>query len=302
MLRIFNLSWAAAYPEFYCKRLIIIELPFTSLDFLMWKVGITSFLLTLRHPFSLYQIYMVCVILAAGKNLRLNLGLPKSALTVGGQSLMERHIDQFQKIGVTKFAVITGFHRLALEDICEEIRGKYEVDLTTIYNDKYELENGYSLYAAKDWVKSLGEKEFFFTMADHYYEASFLTELKSKVVFDKDAILKLAVDIPSDLNKHVDLEDVTKVDANDYILRIGKEIENYNYYDTGLFYVKNDVFDVLDEIAVDQKLSISNMVTTLSAEKKARIIEVVGHYWNDIDTPEDFESSRAHLEVKTDEK
>ena len=69
---------------------------------------------------------MVCVILAAGKNLRLNLGQPKSALTVGGQSLMERHIDQFQKIGVTDFAVITGFHQvLHLEEICEDLRQKY---------------------------------------------------------------------------------------------------------------------------------------------------------------------------------
>lgn len=238
---------------------------------------------------------MVCVILAAGKNLRLNLGQPKSALTVGGQSLMERHIDQFMQIGVTKFAVITGFHRPALEKICGEIAEKYNANITTIYNEKFELENGFSLYAAKDWVKELGDKEFFFTMADHYYEKAFLDELKSKIVFDKDAILKLAVDVPGEHNKHIDLDDVTKVDADDYILRIGKEIEDYNLYDTGLFYVKKDVFDVLDEIAVDQKLSISNLVTTLAERKKARVIKVVGHYWNDIDTPEDFASSRAHF-------
>jgi choline kinase len=241
---------------------------------------------------------MVCVILAAGKNLRLNLGQPKSALTVGGQSLMERHIDQFLQIGVSKFAVITGFHQPALDEICGEIGKKYNTEITTIYNEKYELENGYSLYAAKDWIHELGDNEFFFTMADHYYEKSFLSELKSKIIFDKDAILKLAVDIPDTHNEHIDLDDVTKVDADDYILRIGKEITGYNYYDTGLFYVKKDVFDVLDEIAADQKLSISNLVTTLAERKKARIVEVVGHYWNDIDTPEDFASSRAHLDKK----
>lgn len=242
---------------------------------------------------------MVCVILAAGKNLRLNYGQPKSALTVGGQSLMERHIEQFQKIGVTDFAVITGFHRPALEEICEEIRQKYDANITTIYNEKYELENGYSLYAAKDWVHELGDEEFFFTMADHYYEEAFLEDLKGKLVFDKGAYLKLAVDIPGEHNKHIDLEDVTKVDADDYIKRIGKEIEGYNYYDTGLFYVKKDVFDVLDHIATNQKLSISNLVTHLSAENKARVIEVVGYYWNDIDTPEDFKSSQEHLAQRT---
>lgn len=244
---------------------------------------------------------MICVILAAGKNLRLNYGLPKSALTIGSQSLMERHIDQFQKIGVTDFAVITGFHRLALEEICEDIRHKYDANITTIYNEKYDLENGYSLYVAKNWIHELGDEEFFLTMADHYYEEAFLSDLKTKLIFGKDAFLKLAVDVPGTHNEHIDLEDVTKVDADDYINRIGKEIEGYNYYDTGLFYVKKDVFDVLDHIVTNQKLSISNLVAHLATQEKARVIEVLGHYWNDIDTLEDFENSQDYL-VKTDSK
>ncbi|MFY0626892.1 MAG: NTP transferase domain-containing protein [Reichenbachiella sp.] len=240
---------------------------------------------------------MVCVILAAGKNLRLNAGLPKSFLTINGKSLMERHIEQFQKLGVNKFAIITGFHKPALDKNIEEIRKNSEVEIVTIYNEKYELENGYSLYKAKDWINELGCDEFFFTMADHYYDEAFLSDLKNKLDFKNGEYLKLVVDKPGTHNHHIDLEDVTKVDATTEIKNIGKELTNYNYYDTGLFFVKSKIFDTLDEIAKGEtKLSISNMVTKLAEEGKTKVEEVIGFYWNDIDTPEDFKSSKEFLE------
>lgn len=240
---------------------------------------------------------MVCVILAAGKNLRLNAGLPKSFLTINGQSLMERHIEQFQKLGVNKVAIITGFHKPALEENIKEIQERSDVEIVTIYNEKYELENGYSLYKAKDWINEIGCEEFFFTMADHYYESSFLEDLKGKLEFKNGESLKLAVDIPGEHNAHIDLEDVTKVKAKSNIDEIGKELTDYNYYDTGLFFVKKEIFDTLDDIAKgDAKLSISNLVTQLASEGRAKVEEVVGYYWNDIDTPEDFKSSKEHLE------
>jgi CDP-L-myo-inositol myo-inositolphosphotransferase len=239
---------------------------------------------------------MVCVILAAGKNLRLNYGLPKSFLTINGQSLLERHIDQFKQLGVNKFAVITGYHHQALEESVSEIRGKLGIDIVAIYNERYELENGYSLYTAKDWVLETGCNEFFFTMADHYYEKPFLDELKKRLEFKNGESLKLAVDVPGTHNEHIDLEDVTKVKANGTIDNIGKDLNDYNYFDTGLFFVKTNIFSTLDSIAKDSKLSISNMVSALAKRKKARVEEIEGFYWNDIDTPEDFKSSKEFLE------
>jgi len=210
---------------------------------------------------------------------------------------MERHIEQFQRLGVEHFAIITGFHKPALDENINEIQKKSSANIVTIYNEKYELENGYSLYKAKDWIHELGCEEFFFTMADHYYEASFLDDLKTKLQFSNGDLLKLAVDKPGAHNQHIDLEDVTKVVADSHIQQIGKELTSYNFYDTGLFYVKTEIFKTLDEIARgDSKLSISNLVTKLAKEGKAKVEEVVGYYWNDIDTPEDFKSSKAHLE------
>ena len=181
---------------------------------------------------------MVCVILAAGKNLRLNSGLPKSSLTINGQSLMERHIDQFSKQGVTKIAVITGFHKQALDEAVTEISDRTGIEVELIYNEKYELENGYSLYTAKEWVKSLGFDDFYFTMADHYYEKAFLDEFFNDRTFNDHEVLRLAVDRPGDHNEHIDLDDVTKVQVEkNYIKEIGKELETYDLYDTGLFIV-----------------------------------------------------------------
>lgn len=233
---------------------------------------------------------MVCVILAAGKNTRLDVGIPKSLITVENQNMLDRHFNFFPQVGVTKFCVVIGFRGEMIREHIEKVRANINIEIDIVMNENYEKENGYSLHAAKDWIEKSNEDNFLFTMADHYYDKSFLQEFMSQTKGAKKVHLELGVDKPGDSNAHIDLEDVTKVKVIDQkIDKIGKEITDYNFYDTGLFYVNKSVFSYLQNSIDAGKSSISNMVHQLIEEKQAGVIDVTGNFWNDIDTPEDLQ-------------
>lgn len=239
---------------------------------------------------------MVCVILAAGKNVRLDNGVPKSLLRVNHHSLLERHIRLFHKVGINQFCIVVGYRGDMIEDFASELRAKYDVQIDFIQNVHYELENGYSLLAAKDWIHDNNAEEFFFTMADHYYDLSFLEAARNKRNFVNGEFLKLAVDKPGEHNDHIDIDDVTKVRVEGTIKNIGKQIENYNFYDTGLFFVKTRIYDYFHEVKPPQKCSISALVQQLGDEGKAATMDLTGHFWADIDTPQDLANTKILIE------
>lgn len=239
-----------------------------------------------------------CVILAAGKNSRLDNGIPKSLITVGEKSLLERHVELFSKAGVTEFAVVVGYRGHMVRDAIERFGKLYPVNVNVIENPSYELENGYSLYAAREWVRSCGAGHFFFTMADHFFSGHFLEKAAQLAGGASGCQLRLAVDKPGAHNGHIDLEDVTRVQVeNDLIVGIGKGITEYNYFDTGLFCAQPAIFVPLHESIQEGKSSISNMVSKLMAVRQAGILDLSSCFWSDIDTPADLKNTLELLQT-----
>ena len=233
---------------------------------------------------------MNCIILAAGRNTRLDNGIPKSLLSVQGETLMERHLRLFSKIGVKRFCVVTGYRNEMLEDFFSTRKDQFNVEL--VHNPKFDLANGISLHCAAEWAEQLPEENFFFTMADHFFTEDFLSDaMQAKQTLD---ILTLVVDRPSKLNAHIDLEDVTKVKISENkIKEIGKHLTDYDVYDTGLFLANKSMFGYLKECIDNGGDSISNMVQALASAGKADVYEVSGHFWNDVDTPSDLDTTRG---------
>lgn len=234
---------------------------------------------------------MKCIILVAGRNTRLDTGKPKSLIELNGVSLLERHIKQFKNVGCDHFCFVTGHNPQPIRDIVGEVSKKYEVQIDLVHNDQYDLENGYSVSVTEDWVKLYAPDGFFLTMGDHVFEQSFLFDFKKSIEkINQWKALYLAVDIPSELNRHVDIEDVTRVLVDDLgqILNIGKMINDYNRYDTGLFYMKSGVFSALNKCFAKGEYSISNMVNSLVENHDAQTKDVVGYLWNDVDNLSDL--------------
>lgn len=229
-----------------------------------------------------------CVILAAGKNTRLSTGKPKSLIEIDGISLLERHVRNFAAFGCKSFCIVTGHHPEPIRAMLPYLKEKYGISIREAHNPRYDLENGYSVSVVESWVKESEAEGFFLTMGDHIFQLEFVRQF-SKLV-NKPFQLNLAIDFPSNSNAHIDLDDVTKVliEADGLIKSIGKNIPEYNAYDTGLFYLKAGVFDVLKQCFEQGKYTISDMVNQLVVSHQATTTDLSGFLWNDVDNPDDL--------------
>jgi 1L-myo-inositol 1-phosphate cytidylyltransferase len=239
-----------------------------------------------------------CVILAAGRNSRLDTGKPKSLLEIDGMALLEHHLFKFSQIGVSHFCIITGHNPHPIQLFVDSVKSKYSATIDLVHNERYDLENGYSLSVAKNWIQKQNAQRFFLTMGDHYFESEFVNAFSFKLTqHNGDHSLYLAVDKPGVWNVHIDVEDVTKVNASDncQILAIGKQEEIYNFYDTGLFYMSKAVFNVQEKCFTEGKYTLSNMVSALIADDQALIVEISGYFWNDVDNQDDLNNTRKIL-------
>lgn len=235
-----------------------------------------------------------CIILAAGKNSRLDTGKPKSLLEINGMTLLERHIRNFKMAGVRRFCIVTGHNPEPIRALVPSLAESYQVEIDLVHNERYDLENGFSISVTEGWVKEHVAGSFFLTMGDHAFQPDFVQVFVDKVTDrEGDAKLFLAVDPPGDWNSHIDIEDVTKVNADGpgYILQIGKQIAEFNCYDTGLFCMSTEVFEVLDDCFSRDQYTISHMVSALIASRQARTVSLPGYPWNDVDNQEDLKNT-----------
>ncbi len=235
---------------------------------------------------------MNCLILAAGRNTRLDTGIPKSLVKLENETLMERHFRIFSQMGVKKICIISGYGSEKIEAAVPDFAKKYQVELTILHNERYDLENGFSVFRSKEWVDESGISEFFLTMGDHVFDPEFVRQFIHKSS-GLETVLQLAVDIPGTSNKHIDVDDVTKVqvDAEGFIESIGKQIKTYNRYDTGLFRLKAEVFETFQKSFDEEKYTISESVSKLINAKNAKTVLVDGFTWNDVDNHDDLEST-----------
>jgi choline kinase len=235
-----------------------------------------------------------CVILAAGRNTRLDTGKPKSLLELNDISLLERHITRFKAVGIKSFCIVTGYQRQTIEAVVPAIIKNHKVEIHTIHNPKFDLENGYSLGQVKPWLSENGVNRFMLTMGDHVFEHGFVKDFHSRCLNKKNYKLLLAVDKPGITNAHIDLEDVTRVLTSEMgdIVNIGKLIEKYNYYDTGLFCLNSIIMTTLSACFRKNQNSISDMVNELVKENQASTLSISGYQWNDIDNPDDFNTTK----------
>ncbi|WP_022671037.1 sugar phosphate nucleotidyltransferase [Hippea alviniae] len=236
---------------------------------------------------------MKCLIIAAGKGSRLqHKGSPKPLVKLLGLSLIERVIHSCRQAGVDDFFVVVGNQADKLVPFLKKLSEKLNVPITPIYNDKWDkYENGYSVFVAKDYIN----EPFLLSMSDHIVEADIVKRLINCAKKYEDAVLSLAVDTRLD-NPYIDFDDVTKVKLNgESITDIGKKLSQFDGYDTGLFYLKPDVFDALKEAIDSGDSSLSAAVKLLGKQKKAKACLIEDGFWIDVDTEEAYKKCESYL-------
>ena len=234
---------------------------------------------------------MKCLILAAGRGSRLTAeGDSKPLVTVAGLPLIERTIATAQRAGFSDFYVVTGYNAHALEAFLSDLRSRRNVSITPIRNPNWEEGNGTSLLAAREVLDS----NFILLMADHVFEEDILTSLSRETLENGGVILAADFDLTRD--SAVDEDDATRVSTADgRIVSIGKGIERYDAYDTGIFLCSPEDFSAVEESAQTGDDSLSGGIRVMAERGSARVFDVQGRSWIDIDTPRDLERAERLL-------
>ena len=234
---------------------------------------------------------MKFLIIAAGEGSRLsNRGDSKPLIPLLGIPLIERVILNVNKVGLRDFYIVSGYNGEKVRKHLDQFSQNRDITITHLINEEWEKQNGLSVLKAKGHIR----ENFILLMTDHIFDENILARLMETE--NDDSEVRLAVDYNID-NKMVDIEDVTKVlvDGNDRIVNIGKNIEKYNAYDTGIFHCSPAIFEALEESVANDDTSLSGGMKILAKNKKARTFDIKEKYWIDVDDEKAFKKAENTL-------
>jgi len=232
------------------------------------------------------------LIIAAGRGERLRPFTdekPKPLTPLLGLRLIERVILSAKEAGMEDFVIVTGY-------MGEELRrflgdgSKYGVRIEYVKNGFWRKGNGVSVYEAR---RLLNEK-FILLMADHIFNPEILSRLKKCELDEGECIL--CVDM--NMRHVIDMEDATKVKVVDgKIVDIGKDLEDFNGVDMGIFLCSPRIFEVLRRSIQAGRYSLTDGMKELAKQGKLRAyaIDDEKSYWLDVDTSESLKFAERLL-------
>jgi choline kinase len=232
---------------------------------------------------------MNCLIIAAGKGSRLNeVDSPKPLVNINNKPLIEYIIDNVITIGVNRILVITGYQSELITKKLQHFNEIKNAQIECLYNPDWEEGNGISVLTARKQIK----EPFLLLMSDHLFVSSMLEQLASTPLNRNETIL--GVDQYIDNNPLIDLDDVTRVKVkHDKIENIGKHIEDYNAFDTGMFLSSCYLFKALEKAKQEGDNSLSGGMRILLEENLAKVKVLKQARWIDVDTPQMLEKAKT---------
>ena len=251
---------------------------------------------------------MIGVILAAGMGTRLmplTKEIPKALLKINETTLLERMIKNCINAGIEKYIVIVGYNKDKVIDLCPEIAEKYDIEIKTIANEKYDVTNtSVSTYLASKYIEENDLDDFILVNGDNVVDPEIITRLAAS----KNT--GMIVDNFKELNEEsfkLIIDDVSfnedKSIANGTINSIGKGLDIPS--STGEFIgvskvVSDDVAEfnrILEKLIEEDPQNYYDFAyKDLSKIKTIDFVLTNGLKWTEIDDHTDWEN--AQLLVK----
>lgn len=231
------------------------------------------------------------VIIAAGRGGRLQrMGPSKPLVALLGKPLLQHVIERALEAGLDELLVVVGHRADLIEAAIAGFSRALQGAVRTIDNPEWARGNGTSVYAAARRL----DGPYLLMMADHLQEPATIGDLAAVPLARNDMIL--AVDRRLD-NPLVDPEDVTRVETeNGRIVSIGKHLERFDAYDTGLFLCAPSFRLALDAVAGrGGAFGLSDAVQEAADGGRAGTFEIGRRFWIDIDDEEMLQRAREHL-------
>jgi len=231
---------------------------------------------------------MIGVILAAGqgKRLRAAWDLPKVLLPIGGKTLLENHIEGLRNLGADKIVVVVKYRK---EEIIDYAKRKGLQGLEFVEGQEGDTKYGRSLQKA---MRKIGQDhDIIYVMGDHYIRYEDIP--KAVTQSEGDFIL-----IGNSKPKIVNPKSASRVliDENGEILHNGKDIEEFDVLDTGLFILRKKAIPIIMQF--DHEFDTSHIVDAIRRDQhmKAIAIDVPDLLWFGCNTPEEVLRGMLWLE------
>jgi 1L-myo-inositol 1-phosphate cytidylyltransferase len=233
---------------------------------------------------------LICLIVAAGTGGRLrDRGPSKPLVQVFGVGLLERVILRARSAGIAQFVVVTGYRGDAVRASLDALSEREGIAIRPIENDEWQRGNGVSVSKARPFL----DAPFVLSMCDHLVDPAIIRDLMASNPAPDTVTLAVDFNIAGSIN---DPDDVTRVQCADgRILSIGKVIRDFNAIDTGVFLCTPVLFDALEASQAAGDDSISGAMNVLARQGKARVFDIQGRLWLDVDDPPSLEKAEALL-------
>ena len=251
---------------------------------------------------------MIGVILAAGMGSRLmplTKDVPKPMLKINEITLLERMIKNCIKVDINKFIVVVGYNKDKVIEFCPELEEKYDIEIKTIANDKYDVTNtSVSTYLASKYIEENDLDDFILVNGDNVVDPEIIEKLYESIntgmIIDNfkqlnEESFKLIIDDES-FNEDKSI-------ANGKIHSIGKELDipSSSGEFIGVSKVKSDdvaEFNRILEglIEEDPQNYYDFAYKDLSNIKTIDFVLTNGLKWTEIDDHNDWET--AHKLIK----
>lgn len=231
---------------------------------------------------------MRAIILAAGLGTRLlplTQDIPKTLLTIAGETFLERQLRILRKCGMKDITIVTGYHS-------EKIAELYGEELSIRYNPEYQRTgNIFSLWTVRDLLTD----DVLIISADGIFTEE---PLRAMLVDHKPYCLLI-------VKKPCDGEAMKIKVKGDIIADISKAIpieEAYGEF-AGISIVRKEGLEVFQRSLLKwvQKTPESSVATIFQdlAKNGCRINFIsISHGWIEVDTKEDYEEAKKLFESK----
>ena len=237
------------------------------------------------------------IILAAGQGTRLKHlteDRPKCMISLFGKTILEHQLDTFSKNGINDVVIVTGYHSQMIENLgCN----------TILNNNYYKTNMVYSLFSAREYIRSVGNEDLIVSYGDIIFHENNLQK-----VIQSDGDVSIMIDVNWQkyweirMENPLDDAETLLLDSEKKIIELGKKPIDYSKIDgqyTGLFKVSGarlrdiiNVYDGLDKNLLYDGNDYKNIYMTTFLQQlidrgwDTVAVEVLNG-WLEVDTVED---------------
>lgn len=165
---------------------------------------------------------MIGIVLAAGAGTRLRPlteSMPKTLLAVDGErTILDIALANLANAGLAEIVIVTGFAAAEIEIRTDDLAERHGVAVTTLHNERWDLNNAYSLWLAGAHL----ERGAVIVNGDTLHPASVVHRLLERAAAPPAFDVALAVDDRKTLGAE---EMKVLVDTDGRVARITKEID-----------------------------------------------------------------------------